>query len=195
MVKAMKKVGLLFVAWGATLSARSEPAEYVIDPDHVTVAFLVEHAGYASVLGQFLDVEGTFVFDEDSGEVGEVDVTIRAESVFSNHDARDDHVRGRDFLDASRHPAIRFTADGARRVGDREFEIDGSVEILGAARPLQLDATWNKSADYPFGRAYVIGVSARTELMRGDFGMTYGLDDGLVGDRVEIIVEFEARRR
>ena len=49
--------------------------------------------------------------------------------------------------------------------------------------------------EYPFGdKHYAMGISAKGSLNRSDFGMTYGVADGLVGDRVEIIIEFEAVR-
>jgi polyisoprenoid-binding protein YceI len=61
---------------------------------------------------------------------------------------------------------------------------------------LTLSATWNKSETYPIGgAAYVMGVSARGSLRRSAFGMNYAVENGWVGDDVEIIVEFEARRR
>ena len=69
------------------------------------------------------------------------------------------------------------------------------LTLLGTTRPLTLEATLNKSAVYPIGdRAEVMGVSARGALKRSEFGMTYGVEGGLVGDDVEIIIEIEARR-
>jgi polyisoprenoid-binding protein YceI len=38
-----------------------------------------------------------------------------------------------------------------------------------------------------------MGVSARGMLKRSEFGMAYGVEGGLVGDEVEIIIEIEAR--
>ena len=67
--------------------------------------------------------------------------------------------------------------------------------MLGTRRPLVLEATLNKTAPYPIGaRAEVMGVSLRGSLKRSEFGMTYGVADGLVGDDVEILIELEARR-
>ena len=68
-------------------------------------------------------------------------------------------------------------------------------ELLGSRRPLTLEATLNKTAPYPIGtRAEVMGVSLRGTLERSEFGMTYGVADGLVGDAVEILIELEAWR-
>ena len=67
--------------------------------------------------------------------------------------------------------------------------------MLGVERPLTLVATWNKSGVYPFGdKNYVMGVSARGSFKRSDFGMNYSVENGWVGDTVEIMIEFEAIR-
>jgi polyisoprenoid-binding protein YceI len=90
---------------------------------------------------------------------------------------------------------MTFTAESARRTGERTFVVTGELELLGATRPLTLEATLNKSAPYPIGaRAEVMGVSLRGSLERSQFGMTYGVADGLVGDAVELIIEVEAQR-
>lgn len=187
--------GVLACAGGAS-ATDAAPATYEIDPDHATVAFLVAHIGYAKVLGRFTAVEGTFEFDEEAGELDNVAVTVAAASVATDHEARDRHVRDRDFLDAERFPNIAFAAARARRTGERTFAIVGELTLLGNTRPCVLQATLNKSAEYPIGdRAHVLGVSARGQLSRSEFGMFYGVANGLVGDEVEIIVEIEARRR
>jgi polyisoprenoid-binding protein YceI len=193
------KTRLAVVCLSCSLVATSTwaaPADYTIDPEHVTVGFLVAHIGYAKVLGQFLEVEGAYRFDEATGQLSNVSVVVDTASVFTNHDERDEHLRSDDFLDARRHPQMRFVADSARRTGDRTFAIDGRLELLGESQPLTLTATWNKSEAYPFGGSpYVMGVSARGTLRRSAFGMDYAVDNAWVGDEVEIIVEFEARRR
>lgn len=181
---------------GLAASVDAEPARYELDPEHLTIAFLVEHIGYARTLGQFLTASGSFTFDAASGELSAVRVVVETSSVDTHHEGRDRHLTSGDFLDSGAHPKMTFTAEGARRTGERTFVVDGALELLGATRPLTLEATVNKTAPYPIGaRAEVMGVSLRGMLKRSEFGMTYGVADGLVGDEVEILVEIEARRR
>jgi polyisoprenoid-binding protein YceI len=175
--------------------AGAEPARYELDPEHLTVAFLVEHIGYARTLGQFTAATGGFTFDDATGALSAVRVVVETDSVNTHHEARDRHVKSRDFLDSGAQPTMTFTAESARRAGERTFVVAGELELLGVRRPLELDATWNKTAPYPIGaRAEVMGVSLRGKLKRSEFGMTYGVADDLVGDDVQIIVELEARR-
>jgi polyisoprenoid-binding protein YceI len=187
---------LALAAWFAVGGrAAAEPARYELDPEHLTIAFMVEHIGYAKVLGQFLTASGGYTFDDATGALSDVRVVVDTNSVATHHDPRDQHLRSRDFLDASSKPTLTFTAAGARRTGERTFSVDGELEWGGTRRPLVLEATWNKTAPYPIGaRAEVMGVSLRGSLERSELGMTYGIDNGLVGDEVEILIELEARR-
>lgn len=194
--KILPLLAAVLVVPAAPAVTRAESARYELDPEHVVVAFLVEHIGFARVLGSFGQVEGGFTFDEASGELGDVSVTVATDSVSTAHADRDRHLQSGDFLDTRKFPVMSFTANGATRTGERQFEVDGELTLLGVTRPLTLTATWNKSGDYPIGRnAYAMGVSARGSLNRSEFGMDYGVGNGWVGDDVSIIIEFEARRQ
>lgn len=197
--------GLLFaVCLAANLSISSvsaEPAQYELDPDHLSVGFLVDHVGYSKVLGMFRKASGSYTFDETTGELSNVVVTIDTDSVFSNHRKRDEHLRSADFLNSAEFPQMVFRAATATPREGRRYRIDGELELLGQRRPMILEATWNKSGEYPFGvgllggKPYVMGVSARSSFRRSAFGMDYSVENGWVGDEVELIVEFEARRQ
>jgi polyisoprenoid-binding protein YceI len=144
----------------------------------------------------FRTAEGSFVFDPDVPAVSEIKVSIDAASVFTNHDKRDEHLRNADFLDVANHPRLTFVGRTATPTGPRTGKISGDLTIRGVTRPVTLDVTWNKSGEYPFAdRHYATGVSARTTIKRSDFGMTYALQGDLVGDDVDIILEFEAIRQ
>jgi polyisoprenoid-binding protein YceI len=192
------RLSLSVVVVGGALAdpAAAEPARYELDPAHTTIAFLVEHAGYAKTLGQFLRASGGYTFDDATGALSDVRVVVETASVDTHHEARDRHLKSRDFLDSESHREMTFVATSARRAGESRFVVTGELTLLGTRRPLTLEAVVNKSAPYPFGDPTdVMGVSARGTLKRSDFGMTYGVADNLVGDDVEILIELEARRR
>ena len=175
--------------------AAAAPARYELDPAHLTIAFLVTHIGYAKTLGAFRTASGEFTFDEATGTLSAVRVVVATNSVDTAHAERDKHLKSGDFLDSGKHPQMIFTAASAQRTGERTFRVAGELELLGVRKPLTLEATLNKNAPYPIGdRAMVLGVSARSTLKRSDFGMSYGVANGLVGDDVEILIELEAHR-
>jgi polyisoprenoid-binding protein YceI len=185
----------LALAWVVGRGAAAEPARYELDPEHLTIAFLVEHIGYAKLLGAFRAASGGFTFDDTATTVSDVRVAVSTDSIDTAHDARDGHLKSGDFLDSAKHPEMIFTATRAERTGERTYIVTGELTLLGKTRPLTLEATLNKAAPYPIGnRAEVLGVSARGTLQRSEFGMTYGVADSLVGDDVAILIELEARR-
>jgi polyisoprenoid-binding protein YceI len=188
---------------GLTLSglAGAAPRTWVIDPEHFSISFSIDHAGYAEVIGLFREAGGRFVYDPETQALKSGRVTVQAKSVFTDHEKRDDHVRNADFLDASDHPEITFVADEYESTGENRGRLHGELTLLGKTRPVTLDVRINKMAEYPFGGGvlsdppFVMGVSASTTLRRSEWGMTYGLDGNLVGDRVDLRFEFEARRQ
>jgi len=182
----------LALALGLAAPALAAPKTYKIDPEHAVIAFTVDHIGYAKVLGQFLSVEGEFVYDEETRALDAVTVDVDATSVFSNNEARDNHIKGEDFLWAEKTPTITFRAEGGEATSETEGKVTGDLTIRGVTRPVTLDVTLNKAGVYPFGhKKYTLGISARTVIKRSEWDMTYALG-GLVGDEVEVIVEIEA---
>lgn len=175
--------------------AAAQPREYVIDPDHFSIAFAVEHIGYAAVHGLFTEGAGHFVYDEGTGELSDLEATIQTASVFTGHERRDGHVRGGDFLDAETYPEIHFVMTGAERLSDTTGVVHGDLTIRGVTQPVTLDVTLNKIEDYPFPASnpnHVIGATVTTTVRRSDFGMTYAVENGWVGDEVPLTIAFEA---
>jgi len=166
---------------------------YSLDPAHTTVAFLIDHVGYAKTLGLFTDVSGSFSFDQDTRTVTDISITVGTASVNTANEARDKHVRNKDFLNVSKHPEMTFSASSATIDAEGAGEIAGALTLLGKTQPLTLSVQLNKAENYPFGhKRFTLGVSASGSLNRSDYGMDYGVANALVGDQVDLILEAEA---
>lgn len=188
---------IIFAAALACAGAvEAEPADWRIDPDHFSIAFDVEHIGYKRQIGMFRAAAGSFRYDPVANELFEGQVSVEADSVFTAHDERDEHLRDDDFLDARQHPEIRFEAVQWEPEGERSGTLSGELTLLGQTHPVALDVTINKLAEYPFGHGReTLGVSARLTIERSRWGMDYAVDNGLVGDDVALRFEFEAIRQ
>lgn len=177
--------------------AKADFARYQIDPVHFSIGFLTMHLGYEKVLGMFLSGKGSFLFDEAAPAVKEIDVSIDADSVFTNDEKRDNHLRSDQFLDAEASPVIHFVGKEATATSATTGVVKGDLTIRNVTRPVELQVTLNKVGPYPFGEGppYVVGVSVRTTIKRSEFGMTYAVENGWVGDEVDVIIELEAIRQ
>lgn len=180
-------------AWA--VGAQADMARYELDAEHTAVYFTIDHIGYAKTLGIFTDLEGGFLYDTATQDLSDVQVSIEAASVNTFNTARDGHVKNRDFLNVSAHPQITFTAATGTPDSDTSGTVSGDLTILGEVRPVTLDVTLNKVAPYPFGHGReVLGLSMTTTIKRSDFGMDYGVANGLVGDEITINIETEAMK-
>ena len=174
---------------------QADDKEYVIDDTHFSLGFLVEHAGYAKTLGMFREIEGSFTYDEETNIVKDININVKTNSVFTNHEGRDSHLRSPDFLNTDQYPNMVFKSK-TNNLNNKPGKITGELTLIGMTRPLVLNAKINKIAQYPFRvglfKPIVMGVSANTSFKRSDFGMNYGVDKKFVGDKIELIIEFEA---
>ena len=82
------------------------------------------------------------------------------------------------------------------KITKNETTMNGKLTLLGITKDITLKGKINKIAEYPFGFSppVVMGISARGNFKRSDFGMMYAVEEKLVGDTVELIIEFEAKR-
>ncbi len=175
--------------------ALAEPHRYELDPEHTTVSFLVDHLGYANTLGIFRKVEGGFTYDMETRELSDVEVRVDSASVDTFHDARDNHVRGKDFLNVEAHPAMTFKAGNGVPTGDNTGTVEGELTLLGQTHPLKLNVTLNGAKAYPFGHGrFTLGLTIRGTVKRSQYGMMYAVENGFVGDEVQLIIETEAMR-
>ena len=188
---------LLCLSAAAITPARAEPRTFVIDPDHFGISFRVRHIGYADTPGLFLKAGGRFVYDEDTRTLHSARVVVDTRSVFTNHTRRDNHVRNSDFLDVESYPEAVFESTALELGADGKGTLRGTLTLLGQRRPIALAVSLNKAAVYPFPplvARYTLGISASITLRRSEWGMTYAVANGLVGDEVHMNVELEANR-
>ncbi|MEM8755216.1 MAG: YceI family protein, partial [Pseudomonadota bacterium] len=172
----------------APLAAEAEPTTFDLDPAHTTVAFLVDHIGYARTLGWFTELSGSFTYDADAQTVSDVRVVVNPASIFTNDERRDEHVRNADFLDVENHPEIVFVAGGGEVTGENAGVVPGELTVLGVTQPVEVAVTLNKDEAYPFGhQKRTVGISAEAKILRSEFGMDYALG-GIVGDEVTVII-------
>lgn len=165
---------------------------WTIDPIHSDVSFTVRHLGVSKVRGQFNTFNGEIVTAENPLD-STVTATIDAGSFHTRQEQRDAHVKGEDFLHTDEHPEVKFVSTGVRQNGE-EFLLDGDLTIRGVTKPVTLELEINGFAEGMDG-APVLGISARTEINRKDFGVHGGAAGALVSDKIQVALEIEAGRK
>ncbi len=167
------------------------PGVFKLDPMHTHVGFLARHMMVSKVRGRFGDYDGTIVIADDVLQ-SSVEVTIKVASIDTREDARDNHLRSPDFFEAETHPEITFKSSKIEQVKEERFAITGLLTIKSVSQEITLDTSYEGVIADPYG-GQRIGFTAKAELDRYDFGLTWGAaleTGGLVVGR-NVILEFE----
>lgn len=165
-----------------------------LDPTHTSVEFSAKHLMITTVKGRITDIEGTIHGDEKDPRNSSVEAILKAASLDTRTDQRDQHLRSADFLDVEKFPEIRFTS--TRIQGDKEsFKLTGDLTIRDVTKPITLDVEFEGTTRDPWGGDRV-GFSAKGKFDRREFGLTWNqaLEAGgvVVGNEIKISLEVQA---
>lgn len=170
-------------------------SKWIIDSDHSVATFSIKHMMIANVRGQLNKMEGEILLDEHNITKSDVQITIDVNSITSGIQKRDEHLRSVDFFETTKHPYMTFQGKGVTQTGINSAKIIGDLTIRGITKEVTLDVEHFGPVQSPFGET-TLGFSARTEINREDFGITWNerMDMGgvMVGKEVQIIVDIEA---
>lgn len=184
----------LISAAALTLSSLAHAAEYEIDATHTHVGFTISHMGFSETYGVFKNVAGTLTLDEEKPEDSKVDITIHTDSLDTANDARDEHVKGKDFLDVANFPTMTFKSTKVDVTGKDTATVTGDLTLHGVTRPVGLIVKLNKVGPSPMDKSrHVAGFSAIGKLKRSDFGITTYVP--AIGDEVTLAISTEAVRK
>jgi polyisoprenoid-binding protein YceI len=163
------------------------------DPYHLQVEFAVKHFGMMTVRGNFTEVTASGQIDPDNVPASSIEVTINASSIRTNNPQRDDDLRGPNFLEVEKYPAITFKSNRIEPIGDDRYRLIGDLTVKGNTKPLTLTVQRYGEVNDP-RMGHRIAYSAEGEINRKDFGLTVNMmADGrfVVGDEVKITIELE----
>ena len=173
----------------AVPSAAPAPAAgtFQVDSGHSSVVFSVKHAGASWFYGTFDEVKGAFTMNADDPAASKVTIEIGAASVNTRSADRDGHLASPDFFNSAEFPTITFESTSVAR-SDKGLELTGDLTLLGKTVEIKASAEHIGDGEFRGARS---GWETRFEIQRSEFGMNYGLEAGVLGDTVRVIVALE----
>ena len=155
-----------------TVASAALPSQWQLDDSHTRVGFSVNHLGFSTTMGHFNDVKGVINYDVKAPSKTNMSFTIATDSIDSNWDARDEHLKKAEFFNVAKYPTMTFKSTSVKFINPQQAKVTGDFTMLGHTKPLTLDVTLNKIANSPLTKEPVIGFRATGNIDRAAYGMT-----------------------
>ncbi len=170
--------------------------KWVIDPDHACATFAVRHFMIANVVGLFPKITGTIYVDPPDLAQLSAEVEIEVNSLTTGHQARDEHLRSQEILDAAAYPKILFKTKRIKGIGDNRATADADLTIRGLTRAVSFEFACLGPVKSPFSGKASVGFRGATQIKREDYGIVldYPMEGGglVVGREIEITFDLQA---
>ncbi|WP_420152235.1 YceI family protein [Siphonobacter sp.] len=169
------------------------PAKWVIDPTHSEVQFKVKHLVITTVTGQFSQFSGEATASDDFSDA-QVHFEAEIDSISTNNEARDGHLKSEDFFAAEQHPKLSFVSTGISKKGDEEFVLNGDLTIRGVTKPVAFAVEYGGTVVDPYGQTKA-GFEVKGKINRKDYGLTWSAvteaGGAVVSDEVRLIANVQ----
>lgn len=143
-----------------------------LDPTHSEVQFKVKHLMITTVTGYFkqfdLEVETE---GDDFTKSSKIEFTADIDSIDTNNQQRDTHLKSADFFDAATHSQLRFSGKKYESDGE-EGKLHGDLTIRGTTRPVTLNVEFGGIVVDPYGQTKA-GFTVSGKISRKEFGLTW----------------------
>lgn len=168
--------------------------KWVNDPTHSEILFKVKHLMITNVKGEFRNFEATIVSEGDDFSKAKVNASIKADSIFTNNDDRDAHLRSGDFFDAEKYPELRFEGTSFEKLDNENYRLKGILTIKDVSKEINLDVEYGGMMKDPYGNEKA-GFSISGKINRTDWGLNWNaaLEAGgvMVSEEVRITGELQ----
>ncbi len=189
---------LTLIAGGAVVAQAAltkNPAEvqagsYALDSSHGKITWSVDHLGFSTYVGQFVNVEATLTLDPANPSASTLTATIPLTDVAPNSGGLKAHLQTPDFFDTANHPTATFVSRSVTVDPDDPSEavVVGDLTLRGVTRPVTMEVEFNQAGP-AMGGGYKVGFDGEATIKRSEFGVNFAIP--AVSDEVELHIEGE----
>ena len=168
--------------------------KWSLDPTHSEITFKVKHLMISTVTGHFnkfnLEVETE---NDDFIKAKKIEFTTDINSIDTNNEQRDAHLKSADFFNSQKFPTLKFSGTKYDVNGD-EGKLHGELTIAGITKPLTLNVEFGGIVVDPYGQTKA-GFTVTGKISRKEFGLTWNAvtETGsiVVSDDIKINAEIQ----
>lgn len=143
-----------------------------IDPAHSEIQFKVKHLMITTVTGYFKKFDLLVESDNDDFTSSKkIEFTADIDSIDTNNQQRDTHLKSADFFSADEHKQLVFK--GNKFSGsDDEYQLEGDLTIRGTTKPISLKVEFGGIVVDPYGQTKA-GFTVDGKIRRKEYGLMW----------------------
>jgi polyisoprenoid-binding protein YceI len=196
-MKRLSLMTLLFASLSAFAAdgAKAAAEKYYIDASHSGGVFAWNHFGFSNPTAHFNNIEGSVLLDKADLTKSSISVTLPLESLDTGVAKLDEELKGPNFFDEARYPAITFKSTKVEKTGENRLNVTGDLTVHGVTKPVALDANVNRIGIFEIPgviKAQAAGFDATTVIKRSDFGVNKYVP--AVSDEIRVRITLDAKQ-
>ncbi|MFN8437208.1 MAG: YceI family protein [Cytophagales bacterium] len=168
--------------------------KWLVDASHSEVQFKVKHLVISTVTGTFKEFEGALEAESEDFDNAKVDFSIKANSISTNQNDRDNHLKSGDFFDAEKYPSLSFKNGILKKKSKEDYSLTGELTIKDVTKTVELNVEYGGVSKDPWGNTKA-GFEVTGKINRTEFGLTWNatLETGgvLVGESIALDINIQ----
>lgn len=194
----MKNIKYIFFALMISLTAVKAQTTWVIDKSHSKVGFSITHMVIAEVGGYFSNFDAEITTQDDDFTTAKINFSADVNSINTDNQRRDDHLKSDDFFNAEKFPKITFIGKSIEKVGDNKFKLTGDFTIRDITQEITLEVKLNGMVKDQRGNTKA-GFKISGEINRFDYDLKWNklIESGglVVSEDVNLIIDLELNKK
>lgn len=146
--------------------------KWSIDALHSEITFKVKHLVISTVTGKFNSFDASMETDGDDFEDASIRFEADINSIDTNNEDRDNHLKSDDFFNASEHPKMVFESRSFKSSGEGEYKLIGDLTIRGNTKTVELDVVYGGTVQDPYGQTKA-GFEVSGKINRKEYGLKW----------------------
>jgi polyisoprenoid-binding protein YceI len=175
---------------------KNEIIKWTLDKSHSNVKFSVTHLVVSETEGSFKLFDGNMENSKPDYSDAKISFNVDVKSINTDNERRDEHLKGDDFFNAEKYPAMKFESTSFTPAGGNKYKLAGNLTIRDITKPVTFDVTYGGTVNAMGGTR--IGFKAKTTIDRFDYNLKWDktIETGglVVSKEVDITVNVELKK-
>lgn len=189
----MKTILIFFIAAFLSVAALAQ-TNWTIDKTHSNVRFTVTYLVISEVEGVFNSFNGEIISSEPDFSDAEINFEVDINSIDTDNQKRDSHLKSDDFFNAEKFPQMTFKSTSFSKDADNKYTLSGYLKIRDITKPVVFDVSYGGTIKDGYGNNRA-GFKAKTTINRFDYGLRWDAvteaGSAVVGKEVDISLNLQ----